>query len=306
MPIALAPAKINLYLCVLGRREDGFHAVDSLIAPLGFGDILELEAHAGANDQLDCDDADLNTPDNLILRALAAFRERFPEAPFFKVGLQKKIPVGAGLGGGSSNAATVMRLANCFCGNPLNRQQLQLLAAGIGSDCAVFLKPCATFVSGRGEILSEASEGLMAALDDRSLVVFKPPFSIATPWAYRCLSQRKGFSQASEVAALRKGWQSLSAADRVGSTLLHNDFELAMCERHLSLRVLLAGLRKHLQSPVLMSGSGSAFFVLQPDDADKKTLLKMLHSAYGDRFFWVETMVKGNNTCSNNTPSYYQ
>jgi 4-diphosphocytidyl-2-C-methyl-D-erythritol kinase len=306
MPSALAPAKINLYLCVLGRRGDGFHVVDSLIAPLAFGDFLELEAFAGDNDQLDCNEASLNTPDNLVLRALAAFRERFPQAPFFKVHLQKNIPSGAGLGGGSSDAATVMGLANNFCGNPLDRHQLQQLAAGIGSDCAVFLEPRATFVSGRGEILSEAGEGLLEALDGRSLVVFKPPFSIATPWAYRCLSQRECFSQASAVAALRSGWQSLSAADRVGGSLLHNDFELAMCERHLSLRVLLAGLRQRLQSPVLMSGSGSAFFVLEPGAADKKTLLAMLHEAFGDGFFWVETMLNGINTCSNTTPPYYQ
>jgi 4-diphosphocytidyl-2-C-methyl-D-erythritol kinase len=306
MPSALAPAKINLYLCVLGRREDGFHAIDSLIVPLAFGDTLELEAHAGDGDQLDCDDASLRTPDNLVLRGLAAFRERFPEAPFFKVHLQKKIPAGAGLGGGSSDAATVMLLANGICGNPLNSYQLSEMATEIGSDCAVFLQPRATFVSGRGEIPSPAGEPLLRALEGRSLVVFKPPFSIATPWAYRCLSQRKSFSEVSVVAALRKGWQSLSSADRVDSSLLHNDFELAMSERHLSLRVLLAELRQSLQSPILMSGSGSAFFVLEPDDTDKKRLLKMLYAAFGEGFFWVETMLKGNNTCSNNTSPYYQ
>jgi 4-diphosphocytidyl-2-C-methyl-D-erythritol kinase len=293
---ALAPAKINLYLCVLGRREDGFHALSSLIAPLAFGDELELETVTGSADQLCCNDASLMGPDNLVSRALVAFRQQYPAAPFFRVKLTKKIPVGAGLGGGSSDAATVLRLANSACGNPLAADQLTTIAAAIGSDCPVFLQPCPSYVSGRGEILQPAAESLLDSLAGRRLIVFKPPFSIATPWAYQCLSRRQYFSDVSEAAALQVRWAALARAGKIDPSLLRNDFERVICERHLALHTLLADLRRRMQAPVLMSGSGSACFVVQPDASDKKVLREALQTAFGDGFFWIETMLQGNKT----------
>jgi 4-diphosphocytidyl-2-C-methyl-D-erythritol kinase len=305
MLTALAPAKVNLHLCVTGARGDGFHNVDSLIAMLDFGDELELEPHSMGQDALVCDEPSLATEDNLVLRAVKAFRQWFPAAPFFRIRLQKKIPSGAGLGGGSSDAATALLLANRACGNPLDKQTLLALAASLGSDCPVFLNSRPTFVSGRGEVLESANGRLAAALSGRKVIVFKPPFAIATPWAYRCLSKHNRFSSVEKVTALRSAWQALTSDARVDSGLLYNDFEAAMCERHLALRVVLANLRQQLQAPVLMSGSGSACFVLEPNESEKSNLLETLTRAFGSTFFWVETCLLGNNTCSINGDPYH-
>jgi 4-diphosphocytidyl-2-C-methyl-D-erythritol kinase len=294
---ALAPAKINLYLCVSGRREDGYHELDSLIVPLDFADHLDLEPCPGDRDQLICSDDSLNNPDNLVLRALMAFRQHYHAAPYFKVRLQKNIPVGAGLGGGSSDAATALSLANRFCGKPLTLDQLSAIAAGLGSDCAVFLHSKAAFVSGRGEIVTPAQHSLCAALAGREVVVFKPPFPIATVAAYQALSAGKCFSNKETAENLKSRWESLTANTAINQTILLNDFEVAVGKRYKAIQVLLARLRCQIQSPLLLSGSGSACFLLQPNDAEKCILKNELHNAFGEHFFMLKTSVIGNNHC---------
>ena len=130
-----SPAKVNLMLSVHGPREDGFHELTSVVVPLAFGD--ELRVRCADVDSLECTDASLPTgSENLVLLAAEAFRRYSGSSLYFSFFLEKRIPVGAGLGGGSGNAAVALQAMNQLAGNPLEGDVLVELAAELGSDCA--------------------------------------------------------------------------------------------------------------------------------------------------------------------------
>ena len=173
-----SPAKINLMLSVHGRRADGFHRLSSIVAPLAFGDTLHVSAIQASADTLECDRKDVpDGPSNLVLRAAAAFRARTGRSTFFSFRLEKRIPIGAGLGGGSGNAAVALRAMNTLTGENLGRSDLIELAAQCGSDCPFFIDSRVAEMSGRGEELSPLSEHLTSALSGQKIFLFKQSFS---------------------------------------------------------------------------------------------------------------------------------
>ena len=131
-----SPAKVNLMLSVHGRRPDSFHELTSLMVALKFGDTLTVRARASNEDVLRCSDTTVPLgPENLVLKAASAFRARLERAGYFEFHLEKRIPVGAGLGGGSGNAVAALLAINQLLANPLDKEALRELAADLGSDC---------------------------------------------------------------------------------------------------------------------------------------------------------------------------
>ena len=134
-----SPAKINLTLSVHGQREDGFHDLSSCMVAVDFGDRLKIQRIEGDCDQLHVEGLELSSgPDNLILQAADLFRHTTGCRQCFRFDLLKTIPIGAGLGGGSSNAATAIQAMNQLMQAPLQGPQLLQLAAELGSDCSFF------------------------------------------------------------------------------------------------------------------------------------------------------------------------
>ena len=152
MLVSAAHAKLNLSLAITGRRADGFHELVSLVVPIGLADTLTLDVSRPLG--LTCDDASLPVDgSNLVLKAAAAYGKRRPSAPTGHFHLTKKIPHGAGLGGGSSDAAAALRLLDQASGDPLGLEVLEALAAEVGSDCPFFVRSQAVIMRGRGERL---------------------------------------------------------------------------------------------------------------------------------------------------------
>lgn len=152
MLVSAAHAKLNLSLAITGRRADGFHELISLVAPIALADTLTLDV--GRPLGLTCDDASLPVDgSNLVLKAAAAYVKRRPSAPIGHFHLTKKVPHGAGLGGGSSDAAAALRLLDQASGDPLGLEFLETLAAEVGSDCPFFVRGQAAVMRGRGERL---------------------------------------------------------------------------------------------------------------------------------------------------------
>jgi 4-diphosphocytidyl-2-C-methyl-D-erythritol kinase len=173
----LAHAKVNLFLRVLRRREDGFHEIETFIAPITLCDSLELES---ANVfEFRCDDLDLTGDDNLVARAARLFFAETNRAPKVRLTLRKEIPHGAGLGGGSSDAAAALRGLNCFFDAGLSSEKLMTLGAQLGSDVSFFVNETAAACSGRGEIVTPAS-----LREPLSLLLLKPEFGVPSSWAY--------------------------------------------------------------------------------------------------------------------------
>src|SRR5438094_3517 len=173
----LAHAKVNPFLRVLRRREDAFHEIETFMAPITLCDSLELES-ANAF-EFRCDEPGLVGDDNLVVRAARLFFAETNRAPKVRLTLRKEIPHGAGLGGGSSDAAAALRGLNRFFEAGLSSEKLRTLGAQLGSDVSFFVNETAATCSGRGEIVKPAS--LRVPL---SLLLLKSEFGVPSSWAY--------------------------------------------------------------------------------------------------------------------------
>jgi 4-diphosphocytidyl-2-C-methyl-D-erythritol kinase len=254
----LAPAKINLSLRVLSRRPDGFHEIKTLIAPISLYDKIDIERQ---NRWIDftCDDPTLSTgDDNLVVRAAKLFFERTKVKSGVSIKLEKKIPHGAGLAGGSSDAAATLRGLNELFEAKLSRKELAESATEIGSDVPFFLFESAALCKGRGEIVEPAK--LETKL---SILLFKPDFGVASAWAYSRWQDSK------EIAGLSYTPQKL------GQLTLVNDLERPVFEKFVFLPRLKAWLLKQDEvAAALMSGSGSTVFAVLREKADAALLAK--------------------------------
>ena len=279
-----APAKLNLSLAVVGREPDGFHRLVSCAVPLALSDRLEFEA-GGASDTLACDDASLPTDaSNLVLRAAAAFRAAHPAAPHGHFRLSKSIPHGAGLGGGSSDAAAALRLLNQASGSPLGPDALRDVAARVGSDCAFFVEPAPAVMRHRGERLSPLPAELAAAYRGRGVLLVKPPFGVSTAAAYGWLAATGGY------APEREAEQALAAAlrDPAAVAALGNSLQPPVFAHHPELARGLGALRSQLGITAVMTGSGSACFALVDTPVDRTAVRAALAPSWGPGA-WVET-----------------
>jgi 4-diphosphocytidyl-2-C-methyl-D-erythritol kinase len=292
--VSLAPAKINLALSVTGRRPDGFHELVSLVAPLAWGDDLAAEPAADGQTILECDDLAVPAgPDNLILKAASALREATGWKGGVRFVLRKEVPMGAGLGGGSSDAALALRLLNRRLAEPLPHARLAELAAAIGSDCPLFLEDGPVIMRGRGERIEPLPAPLRARIAGRRILIFKPAFGIATPWAYRELARKapQAYEPAPTAEARLSRWAADPAADL--ESILFNSLEAPAFAKFPALPLLLGRLRDRFGLALRMSGSGSACFALLPEQGGPAAgeLAAAIREAWGPSAWIRETRI---------------
>lgn len=238
-------AKVNLSLRVLRKREDGFHEIETVMVPITLCDSLHFAPAADFFFQCDAPDVP-SGQDNLVVRAARLFFAETKLEPKVAITLIKRIPHGAGLGGGSSNAAATLRGLNRFFDTQLSEEAMESFAATIGSDVPFFLHQRAAICRGRGELISPWS--LPKTLD---LVLLKPMFGVPTPWAYSRWSATREEPQYEENA--------------FGIAFV-NDLEEPVFARFPFLRVLKDWLRAQEGVKVAqMSGSGSTVFAVMED-----------------------------------------
>ncbi len=281
-----SPAKVNLFLAVTGRRADGYHDLVSVAAPLDFGDELAVEAKE-TGFSLVCDDA--ATPldeSNLVLRAAQAFAAAtgWHGGAHFK--LTKRIPLGAGLGGGSSNAVAALRALNRLAGEPLVETGLAGIAAGLGADCALFLQNEPVVMRGRGERV-ETLPAAAVRLRGRRVLLFKPGFAISTPWAYDRMARGAPahYVSSPEAEARLAGWLRSGAP---AEDILFNNMEGVAFDKYIALPVLLGKLHAKFGLTARMSGSGSACFTLLRDDFATAPVVARIRECWGPAAFVQE------------------
>lgn len=278
-----APAKVNLSLRLTGRRADGFHELVSVVAPLALADALGFEP-GGDADRLVCDDPSLPVDaSNLVLRAAAAFRAAVPAAPHGRFRLRKRVPHGAGLGGGSSDAAAALRLLNAAAGSPLAAEALRSLAAQVGSDCPLFVDPRAAVIRGRGERLAPLA---MPAWRGRRILLAKPSFGVATADAYRWFAAEGRLTD--PAAAEAELAAALATGDPAAVVALGNDLEAPVFARLPALAAGVAAARA-MGAALRLTGSGSACFALVGNEPDLGALRAALRPAWGDDVFLIVT-----------------
>jgi 4-diphosphocytidyl-2-C-methyl-D-erythritol kinase len=270
-----APAKINLHLEVLGLRLDGFHELAMVMQTLDLADQLRIRPTADGRIALHCNRSDLPTDgSNLIVKAAELLKARLglPELGA-SIELDKRIPIGAGLAGGSSNGAAALVGLNALWGAGFSQDQLLAMAAELGSDMPFCINGGTQLCFGRGEVLETARLDAPPGLS--VLLIKHPEASVSTPWAYgRCRELRSDFYLSAEAdfeqrrQALRQG--SLLAALRGEQPLpqLRNDLQAVVEPEVASVREGLALLRQAGDALVVaMSGSGPSLFALFADTA---------------------------------------
>lgn len=255
-------AKINLGLRVLGKRDDGYHDLATIFVPVDLCDTVELHTRdLGLSMECTRDDVPCDSG-NLCLRA-AAEVYRFAGGGGVHIALDKRIPVGAGLGGGSSNAAMVLRALPRLWGVDIPDDELHAMAARLGSDVPFFLHDGPALAGGRGEILTPLNVRL-----PWWIVLVTPGIHVSTAWAYAALGTRE--------------WQPdprldllLTDAVRGGDSapLLVNDFEPAVFERWPAIAEMKRRLLENGAVGALMSGSGSTVFGLFSDALEAQAAL---------------------------------
>jgi 4-diphosphocytidyl-2-C-methyl-D-erythritol kinase len=288
-----SPAKINLMLAVTGVRPDGFHDLVSLVAPLVWGDRITVRLDgADTVDQLCCNQPDVPVDgSNLVLRAVSAFRAVHPLETGVSVELEKNIPVGAGLGGGSGNAATTLLALNRLLGEPLGMSELEACAASVGSDCPLFLHEEPMVMRGRGEQLRPLPAAARAWLQGRPVAVFRPDFGIATVWAYQRFRETGGqhYLPPAEAEARLANWVNSPGEDTLP---LYNNFEAVTFDKYLALPAMLQAIREEHGLAPRMSGSGSACFALLPEHFDPEPLEATVRHGWGENALFVVTRIR--------------
>ena len=253
-----AYAKINLGLKVVGRRPDGYHDILSVAQCVDLADVLYLEL--ASSDQLTCSLDSLSTgPDNLVRRAVDAFRARLNRPPqSFRIHLKKNIPIGAGLGGGSADAAAALRALNRLYGQPFLNADLRQIAATLGSDIPFLVEGGTALMKSRGEILEALSwEGAVF------YVLAYPEVEINTAWAYNQLGPIL-----TEDSPYFSFMVSLSGGcvdhDRLFE-VLENDFTPAVDRTYPIVAELRSQLDRMGARAMSMSGSGSTVYGIFDD-----------------------------------------
>ena len=267
------PAKINLGLHIHGKREDGFHELETIFQMVSLYDDVELEL-LSSGIKLECDTPGVPTDDtNLVCKAALLLRQSYQvEGKGVSIRLKKKIPFGAGLGGGSGNAAGVLMGLNRLWDLNIEREKLLTLAAELGSDVPFFLtSPCALGM-GRGEQLKT----LKPCAKFQVLLVF-PGFPVATSWVYQNL-KLKLTKRENNISILRKNL-SLSDITSLGSRL-YNDLEPVVIQRFPEVQVVKDELRAWGALGVLLSGSGSTVFGIFGDPEEARVACAGLNGTW--------------------------
>ena len=277
-----AGAKINLGLKILGKRPDGYHEILSVAQGIDLADVLRFRP--AERSALTCTVADIPVDgDNLVLRAMALFAQRAPvPCRPFSVHLEKNIPVGAGLGGGSADAAATLRALNALHGSPLDAEDLRALAAQLGSDIPFLIEGGTAVMRGRGEVLEP-----LGWQGDVWYVLVYPGVAVGTAWAYGQIR-----------AALTDPNRYINFVDSLSGgcvdcwelmEVLENDF-LPVVE---SAYPIVAMLRSHLDRAgacaTSMSGSGSTVYGLF-DDRNAALKAQRELRAQGHRSFFCQPM----------------
>ncbi len=249
--ICFPNAKINIGLRILEKRADGYHNIESVFYPVGWSDVLEAIPMDGFG-KIELHLSGIPVPgrrddDNLCVKLYKALLKKY-KLPSLKVWLHKTIPIGAGLGGGSSDAAHFMKMLNEMCKLNLTQEEMKEYVGALGSDCVFFIDNKPVLASGRGEI----TEAIKLELSSYFIAIVYPEMQISTPVAYGLVSPKPCNDSLKDIVLNKKvmDWKSC----------LENDFEKPLFDKY----PLIAEVKQSLYNEgaiyAAMTGSGSAVY----------------------------------------------
>lgn len=274
-----SPCKVNLLLNILGKRADGFHELETVMHPVAVCDELSFQQADGI--ELTCTNPALPTDSgNLVHRAATAFFKKSGIGGGARIHLKKNIPLAAGLGGGSGNAAATLVGLNELHGAPLSSAQLHEIAASLGSDIPFFLQSGPAIAIGRGERIQSLEP--FPALLGKAFLLVHPGFGISTAWAYQTLARFPAALNGTPGRA-QKLVSLLRAGDlRAAAAEFYNSLEAPALEKYPWLSVLQEFLRANGAAAALMSGSGSTTFAIVENQQAGNELAGKIRDRFGE------------------------
>lgn len=275
-----SPCKVNLILNILGKRADGFHELETVMHPVPVFDRLTFD-RVTRGFHLTCSDPTLPTDaGNLVHRAATLFFQKTEIRDGVRIHLEKKIPLAAGLGGGSGNAATTLIGLNEIFGKPLSVKALHDIAAALGSDIPFFLQTKPGLGTGRGEKIQPLD--FFPALNGAAILLIHPGFGISTPWAYQNLARFPNALNGTPGRA-QKLISLLQTADlRTAGAEFYNSLEAPALEKYPLLALFQEFLRENGAAATLMSGSGSTTFALAENLHAAERLAEKFKTKFGE------------------------
>lgn len=270
----LCPAKVNIFLKVLSRRPDGYHEIYSLMQPVSLYDVIEISLSPGSSTHVRC--KGYGVPEgrsNLACRAAEAFLEKTGVDAGVDIHITKNIPIGAGLGGGSSDAAGVLMGMNAMTGSGLSDLDLMALGAGLGSDVPFFILRGPALASGRGEALRRVKT------PHCHYVLVNPSIHVSTEWAYANLDLTKK----AKDNTLTYSEADFSSAEKLAG-ILENDLEAVTAQRYPEIGLIKDALAGYGADGSLMSGSGSTVFGVFSDATRAQTAFERIRKRFGGSY----------------------
>ena len=257
-----SPCKVNLLLNILKRRPDGFHELETLFQPVPFHDVLHFEA-GESGVQLSCSKPELPTDHtNLVHRAATAFLQAIGTREGARIHLEKRLPIAAGLGAGSANAAVTLKGLNSVFNHPLSEVDLNQIASTLGSDVPFFLQDGPAIGTGRGECITPIQS--FSCLKGTAVLLIRPDFGISTAWAYSALQKHPEALNGRQGCAL-KLVRILEQGNLKGAqSFMFNSLEVPVFHKYPILALLKEFLLENGAEMALMSGSGSTSFAVAP------------------------------------------
>ncbi len=269
-----APGKINLTLNVKGRRPDGYHDLDLIFQPVSLVDTLTIEKDEERESGLTftCNRKDLETADNLVCRTYTKMREQYPQIGAVQVYLEKRIPSGAGMGGGSTDAAALILALDEMFGLNMKKEEKIRLGATLGADVPACLLRRASHGLGIGDQLMEIETAL-----SYPLLILKPSCSFSTAEMYKAIDEAGDLKQIFSGESMKEAMEKDDLQEMAKN--LYNVFEDVVPEREL-IQKYKQMLREHGALGALMTGSGSCVFGLFEDVATRDRAYATLKEEY--------------------------
>jgi len=282
-----APAKVNLYLRVLGKRRDGYHLIDTIIVPVSLFDVIEIrrlkvKGTKSPNTRItvSCDHPSVPRGEkNIVFRAARLLMPRVDTDQGVHIRVRKRIPIGAGLGGGSTDAAATLIGLNRLFKLGLSDDRLEKLALSLGADVPFFIRARPARAGGIGERLRP-----LAGTARFWLVIIYPGFPVSTAWAYKALPRKLTKPIVNTSIAT-----SLKSFDKLAG-LLVNDLESVTLDRYPKIRLLKKMLLREGAVSGLMSGSGSAVFGIFKSKGEAQKAFHRLRHGEGVQAFLVRLL----------------
>lgn len=264
--------KINLGLNILQKREDGFHDIETVFFPLAFTDILEIVSSEKKTALINTGISVGENENNLCLKAYHLLKKDFPQLPEIKIHLHKVIPTGAGLGGGSADAAFTLSLLNEKYNLNISSEQLFVYASLLGSDCAFFLlnKPC--LATGRGEKMEEIN----LSLSGYKILLVNPDIHVST---------KEIFQQVTPRIPIKSIKETIEKPIETWKNHLKNDFEEIVFLKHPEIKKMKESLYRHHAVYASMTGTGSTVFGIFNKQQE-------INYAFEKKYFyqWIDTI----------------